>query len=81
MAFFRRLCLFAFCLGLLFTLFVPSGSGQNSATLDRRARVEIFDRVWNAVQERYYDRSLRGVDWPAARARYLPLAEAAPDNV
>jgi carboxyl-terminal processing protease len=67
-------------LGLLFTLFVPSGSGQNSATLDRKARVEIFDRVWNAVLERYYDRSLRGVDWSAARTRFLPLAEAASDN-
>lgn len=49
-----------------------------------RARVRlnqrVFDRVWNEVRRGYYDATLRGVDWTAARARFRPLAEAAADE-
>jgi len=47
-----------------------------------RARMNgrVFDRVWTEVRRGYYDPSLHGVDWDAARARFRPLALAATDD-
>ena len=38
----------------------------------------VFDEIWQTVQERFYDRTLRGLDWPALREQYRPLVAAAP---
>ena len=46
------------------------------AALNRR----VFDQVWSEVQHSYYDPTLHGVDWRAARARFRPVALAAPDD-
>ena len=40
----------------------------------------VFDQVWNAVERRYWDPSLHGVDWDAARERFRVQALAAPDS-
>ncbi len=40
----------------------------------------VFDRVWELVNERYFDASFRGVDWAALRERYRPRATAAKDE-
>ena len=47
-----------------------------------RARMNqrVFDRVWNEVRRDYYDPTLQGVDWNAARARFRPQALAALDD-
>lgn len=37
----------------------------------------VFDTVWDAVRRHYYDPTMRGVDWNAARDRYLARAEEA----
>jgi carboxyl-terminal processing protease len=39
--------------------------------------VAAFDQVWELVRDRFYDRGLRGVDWPAMRDKHRPQAEAA----
>jgi len=36
-----------------------------------------FDEVWETVRDRFYDRDLHGLDWPAMRRRYQPLAASA----
>jgi carboxyl-terminal processing protease len=41
------------------------------------ARRTTFDEVWETVRDRFYDRDLHGLDWPAARRRYQPLAKSA----
>jgi len=41
------------------------------------ARRTTFDEVWETVRDRFYDRDLRGLDWPAVRMRYQPMADAA----
>ncbi len=51
-----------------------AGYSQTRLEGEARARSEVFDRVWNAVNERYYDRNFRGVDWPAQRERYRSKA-------
>jgi carboxyl-terminal processing protease len=63
--------------------FVPAadaGAGDSEArdrerTANRRA---ILDAAWRLVRDKHYDPTLGGVDWNAVRARYEPLALAAP---
>lgn len=40
----------------------------------------LFDRVWDEVDRRYWDRARLGDAWNAACARYRPQAVAAPDG-
>jgi len=42
--------------------------------------VQIFDQVWSDFDRYYAHFELSGVDWPAARAHYRPLAAAAPND-
>ena len=54
---------------------------QAAPTRDRaRLNQRVFDRVWSEVRRGYYDPTLHGVDWDAARARYRPEALAAVDE-
>jgi carboxyl-terminal processing protease len=46
----------------------------------REGRLRIFDEVWEQVRERYFDPSLRGVDWQGARTDLRPLAGEAHDE-
>ena len=48
-----------------------------SFALPLEARASVFDEVWESVQSQFYDPELRGVDWPALKRRYAPLAKAA----
>lgn len=48
----------------------------SSAPLSARERVEVFEKVWETIEEKYYDPSFNGVDWRAVRARYRPRVEA-----
>lgn len=48
--------------------------------LSREQRLEIFDDVWETIDERYYDANLRGVDWQAERNKFRDQAAAARDS-
>ncbi len=39
--------------------------------------LEIFEAVWETVNDRFYDPSFTGIDWKAVGDRYRPLAETA----
>ncbi|HYD84080.1 MAG TPA: S41 family peptidase, partial [Opitutus sp.] len=41
---------------------------------------KVFDRVWELVNEKYFDASFRGVDWAAMPERYRDEAVAATDD-
>ena len=41
---------------------------------------DAFDAVWNTVNDKYYDATLNGVDWAAARAIYEPQIMSAADD-
>jgi carboxyl-terminal processing protease len=59
---------------------LPRASASSDARLStgtREGRLTVFDDVWQTVGDRYYDPSMRGVDWEAERARLRPLAAAA----
>src|SRR4029077_2386817 len=46
----------------------------------RTERRAILDAAWKLVRDKHYDKTLGGVDWNAVRARYEPLAVAAPSD-
>ncbi len=46
-------------------------------TLDLRAEWnQIFDECWRQMKDFFYDPGMHGVDWPAMKERYRPLAAA-----
>jgi carboxyl-terminal processing protease len=52
----------------------PAGAQSSSESEGPQAAANSadFDQVWELVRDRFYDRSLHGLDWQAARARYRP---------
>jgi len=52
-------------------------SRADARTEGRRA---ILDAAWRTVRDKHYDKTLGGVDWNAVRAKYEPLALAAPSD-
>lgn len=46
----------------------------------RELRLKVFDQVWRAINENYYDRNFHGLDWLGQRQQYRPQVEAARDN-
>ncbi|HEY6401619.1 MAG TPA: hypothetical protein VI479_09440, partial [Blastocatellia bacterium] len=40
-------------------------------------RVRVFEQVWKAINDNYYDKRFRGVDWPLQREIFRPQAENA----
>lgn len=57
----------------------PAGASAqvSKAPLSAKERAEIFEEVWETIDEKYYDPSFNGVDWKAVRERYRPRVEAA----
>ncbi len=43
-------------------------------------REETFDKVWQTVNESYFDPTFGGVDWAMMRDKYRPRLAAAADN-
>jgi C-terminal peptidase prc len=50
---------------------------QVSGTPTREDRVKVFDQVWRAIYDNYYDKSFRGVDWRQQREVFRPQIESA----
>ncbi|MFN2453500.1 MAG: S41 family peptidase [Pyrinomonadaceae bacterium] len=49
-------------------------------TMSREKRLAIFDDVWEAIYERYYDRTFHGVDWPTQRTMFREAAAGAANS-
>ncbi len=48
-----------------------------AAANSREERIRVFDQVWRAIFDNYYDRQFRGIDWRLQRDVFRPQAEAA----
>jgi carboxyl-terminal processing protease len=55
-------------------------SVPTSAPLPREDRIRIFDQVWRAIYDNYYDKRFKGLDWRSQRDIYRPRAEAAQNS-
>jgi carboxyl-terminal processing protease len=67
------LSLSALCLPALL-----SGSvAAQSASLTRKERLSVFNRIWRLINDRYYDPALNGLDWNASRNRFEPRIQSA----
>ncbi len=75
-SFARRSILAVLLLGLAFTLATNGGS----RSLTPKEREEVFEKVWQEIDEHYYDPEFGGVKWPEIRQRYLPLVQAAKED-
>src|SRR5262245_36459894 len=53
------------------------GAGAASS---REDRLKVFDQVWRAISDNYYDKRYRGVDWRLQREIFRPQAESAHNN-
>lgn len=68
-------------LSLCFCLFAPAAQAQRAApAATRETRLNVFDQVWRAIYDNYYDRSFRGLDWQLQRDIFRPQAETAASN-
>lgn len=63
-------------LGLIFSL----AMGGAPRSLSPKDREHVFEKVWKAVDEHYYDPEFGGVDWRGIHQRYEPLVEASKDD-
>ena len=72
---------------LIFVVLATFASGTSPAlranenspvsTTTREGRLAVFDDVWTTINQRYYDRTFRGLDWENQRAIYRALASDA----
>lgn len=53
----------------------PLGAAERTAH-----NLQVFERTWALVNEKYFDGRFRGVDWPAMRAKHRQEAVAATDD-
>jgi carboxyl-terminal processing protease len=54
-----------------------SQDGLSPAFSTESQRIDVQQRAWQVIAERYYDPQLNGVDWPAVRDKYRPRVVAA----
>jgi len=74
----RRLAALAFALSLAGTHYPLASTPANAQDRASAANNEaVLDEVWQTVRDRFYDPSLRNLDWPSVRARYAGQAAAA----
>jgi len=58
----------------------PAPAAMGPSMVRLQIREAIFSAAWTAVRDKDFDKTLAGLDWEAMRAKYQPLALAAPDE-
>ncbi len=70
--------------GLISYLIIcTTGENINADDLERVERfdpVACFDKIWNIINEKFWDPDFNGLDWEDARKRYRPKALGASDH-
>lgn len=54
-----------------------AAASPSVALLTAKDRTEVFEDVWEIVNEKYYDSAFNGVNWQAVRERYRPQVDNA----
>lgn len=71
----RRFFLSIFAVSLLLVSSNAFGSTSENIEISQKDRIKIFSKVWNLINDRYYDPKMNGVDWAKQKKHYKPLAE------
>jgi carboxyl-terminal processing protease len=50
---------------------------RRAPQLSEVEQLKVFEEVWQTVRDRFYDKTLHGLDWEQVRERYRPLVAAA----
>lgn len=59
---------------LVSTLVLNSCQAQDHrGIMTLRERLDLFDQVWNTVNEQFYDPHFNGINWQATYEQYKPL--------
>lgn len=70
--------LFIGAFGGLIDGWAPAASAQQvSPAIAREERLRVFEQVWRAINDNYYDKSFRGVDWRQQRELFRSQIEMA----
>lgn len=69
----RRLFLHLFLLLSLFAGAAGPGLAQAEYRLSERNKTELFEEVWNLIDQHYYDPEMNGIDWQRLRGEYRPM--------
>jgi carboxyl-terminal processing protease len=74
----QKIILLAVLLAALLPLRAQTAAVDNQQKTDEAAlRRQSFEKVWNTVNEKHYDKTFGGVDWKKTREIYEPRALAA----
>jgi carboxyl-terminal processing protease len=65
---------------LLIVVIVFSLLGPGVSQTRRPSYVELFDAVWQTINDNFYDPAFGGVDWKAVRQKYLPEVAGVKDD-
>jgi carboxyl-terminal processing protease len=68
---------FYWLLGGIATLLLLAGLWIVSPLMARSQQVQVFEQVWQTVNDNFYDPKFNGVDWAALRQKYRPLVSQA----
>lgn len=55
----------------------PAAISARDESLSKGDRLEVFEEVWETIDEKYHDPAFNGVNWKAVHDRYRPMAVAA----
>ncbi|QQS46174.1 MAG: hypothetical protein IPM66_20015 [Acidobacteriota bacterium] len=70
----------------LLLIVLPSGvysrqtGGADGAAVTREQNLRLFEQVWRAILDNYYDRNFNGIDWRSQRETYREKVAAASSN-
>jgi carboxyl-terminal processing protease len=66
--------------GGMVTIALLVGFWVLSPLVARSQQVQVFEQVWQTVNDNFYDPKFNGVDWAALRSKYRPLVSQAPNG-
>ena len=78
-AIFRQIFVSIFVAAVL--VFASSSlNAQSKFQLSSKERLQVFDKVWNLVNTRYYDPKMNGINWLNIQQEYKPLIAQPKDD-
>lgn len=75
--YFQNRVVFILAAFVFFSASANFANAQGKDELSSKDRINVFEKVWDLVNERYYDPKLNGVNWASVKVKYQPLIEGA----